>query len=116
MGNQSRKMKSTGLEARVIISDIRSDIELEGFELLKLNPGQPGAGVRCTAGALWLTQAGDPCDHILIAGQSFSLTQPGIVLVQGLPCGKVLIMEMAQEPAYNKRNCSGQWDTPLEAE
>jgi hypothetical protein len=82
--------------------------------LLKLVFGQLGACVRCISGTLWLTQESDLHDHILKAGQSFTLDHEGIVLVQGLPCGKALILQPAvlepvMEPLYNKANCSSQW-------
>lgn len=32
-----------------------------------------GKSIRCVSGALWVTQAGDPVDHVLEAGQSFSI-------------------------------------------
>jgi hypothetical protein len=97
------------MQVEVIISDVRSEIDLEGQELLKLEFGQPGTRVLCTTGTLWLTQAGDPHDHILKTGQAFTLDQPGTILVQGLPCGKAVLLEFAQEPLYNRKsNCSNQ--------
>jgi len=75
----------------VIIGSIRSGINLDGLELLKLDFRRPGASVMCTTGTLWLTQQGDPDDPLLEAGQSFTLDQRGTVLVQGLPCGKAVI-------------------------
>ena len=83
------------MDAQVIIPDIRSEIDLEGTELLKLDLEQPHASVLCTAGTLWLTQQGDPQDHFLEAGQAFTLNQRGTVLVQGLPCGKARILSFA---------------------
>ena len=107
-----KKINRSGMEVQVIISDIRSEIDLDGLILLKLEFGQPGASVMCTTGTLWLTQQGDPYDHLLEAGQSFTLNRRGIVLVQGLPCGKAHILPPASlivnEPMYNKSNCSNQ--------
>ena len=112
MNNRSRNINGSEMEVQVIISDIRSEIDLDGLELLKLEFGQPGTSVLCTTGALWLTQQGDYHDHLLKAGQSFTLNQSGIVLVQGLPCGKAHILPPASlivnEPMYNKSNCSNQ--------
>ena len=82
-------------DAQVIIPDVRSEIDLEGLELLKLDLEQPRASVLCTSGHLWLTQQGDPQDHLLAAGQTFILNQRGTVLVQGLPCGKARILSVA---------------------
>ena len=80
--------KDSEKEVQVINGSIRSGINLDGLELLKLDFRQPGANVMCTTGTLWLTQQGDPDDHLLEAGQSFTLDQRGTVLVQGLPCGQ----------------------------
>jgi hypothetical protein len=116
MDYRRRNIIGSEMEVQLIISDIRSEIDLDGLELLKLEFGQPGTRVICTTGTLWLTQEGDPHDHLLKAGQSFTLDQPGTVLVQGLPCGKALICETVREPMYSKSNCSNQWDHPLKVE
>ncbi len=116
MDKHRSNITGRGMEAQVIISDTRSEIDLDGLELLKLEFGQPGARVLCTSGTLWLTQPGDPHDHIIKAGQSFTPNQCGIVLVQGLPCGKARIQGMVKAPLYYKNNCSSQWDQPLEVE
>jgi hypothetical protein len=113
MENRKRKINDSAMEVQLIISDTRSEIDLKNRELLKLVFGQPGACVRCITGVLWLTQESDLHDHLLIAGQSFTIEQQGIVLVQGLPCGKALVLppasfEAAGELLYNKINCSSQ--------
>jgi hypothetical protein len=94
---RKRNIYSGELKAQVVIGDFRSEIELDGPELLKLEFGQPGASVMCTSGTLWLTQQGDPHDHLLKAGGAYTLDQRGMVLVQGLPCGKALILPPASE-------------------
>ena len=116
MENRSSKINDIKMDARVVIPDIRSEINLEGLELLKLEFWQPHTRVMCTTGTLWLTQQGDPRDHFLKARQSYTLDQGGTVLVQGLPCGKARILEIVKKPYYSKRNCSDQWDNPLEAD
>ncbi len=91
MDNQRRKLDGSATEVQMIIGDIGSEINLDGSEILKLESRQSGARVTCTTGTLWLTQQGDPYDHFLKAGQSYTLKQYGLVLVQGLPQGKALI-------------------------
>jgi hypothetical protein len=115
MDNQKQTNIVTEMEAQVINPDIHSEINLDGLELLKLDPGRPGTRVMCLAGTVWLTQQSDLNDHLLKAGQSFTIDQHGIVLVQGLPCGKVLFLppaslEIVRVPLYNKRNCSSRWN------
>jgi hypothetical protein len=119
MNIRGSKNNGSEVEVQVIISDIRSEIDLDGLELLKLESEQPGTGVLCTNGNLWLTQQEDPDDHLLKAGQSFTINQQGIVLVQCLPCGKALILPPASnvnKPSYIKSDCSSQWGKPFEAE
>jgi hypothetical protein len=110
MDSRRKRLNGSEMKIQVTIGDIRSEIDLDGLELLKLEFGEPGTQVTCTTGTLWLTQQGDPHDHILKAGQSFSLDQPGIILVQGLPRGKVLIRKMVNERVYHQKNSSSQWD------
>ncbi len=107
MNNRRRRINGSEMDVQVIISDVRAEIDLEGSELLKLEVGQPGARVMCTGGTLWLTQPGDPHDHLLKAGQSLSLNRRGVVLVQGLPRGKARILEMVKEPAYDGSKVPG---------
>ena len=90
MDNRRSKINRSALEVEVILGNHAAEFDLDGAELLKLEAGRPGAWVLCTTGVLWLTQQGDLNDHLLQAGQSFSLDQPGTVLAQGLPCGKAL--------------------------
>jgi hypothetical protein len=82
----------------VVLPDLGSEIALKGTEMLKLQFDQPGAVVKCTSGALWLTQPGDLHDHIVKAGEVFQLYGQGTVLVQGLPRGRILILAGLKEP------------------
>lgn len=97
METRGQKMNHSELAVQVVISDIRSEIDLDGKELLKFASWLPGTRVMCTTGTLWLTQQGDLHDHFLKAGQSFTLYQGGTVLVQGLPCGKASILPLAAQ-------------------
>lgn len=75
-----------------ILPDVRAEIDLAGAELLTLDVEERRASVVCTAGTLWLTQPGDLNDHVLEAGQTFTINKPGTVLVQGMPAGKMRIL------------------------
>ena len=75
-----------------ILADARAEIKLTGAELLTLDIEKRRTSVVCTSGTLWLTQPGDLNDHVLEAGQSFTINKPGTVLVQGLPAGKMRIL------------------------
>lgn len=87
----SKENECAEAEVGVVLPDIHSEIPLKGKEMLKLRLEQPGLVIRCTSGALWLTQPGDPHDHILKAGQAFQLYRQGTILVQGLPHCDVLV-------------------------
>jgi len=39
-----------------------------------------GQRIRCTAGSIWITQDGDPKDHILAQGQIFCADRRGLLL------------------------------------
>ena len=43
-----------------------------------------GDAIVCTAGILWVTQAGDPEDYLLQQGSAFVANSQGLVLVQAL--------------------------------
>ena len=60
------------------------DLQLTRGELLTLEPGRTGVRIRCRSGRLWVTQAGDPRDHLLGAGQELLLTRRGRVVITAL--------------------------------
>ncbi len=43
-----------------------------------------GASLAVTDGILWLTRSGDPADHLLSAGTTFSFPRGALVVVQAL--------------------------------
>jgi Protein of unknown function (DUF2917) len=63
---------------------------LRAREVLDIRNGQ-GLVVRCLAGALWITQAGDTDDIVLKAGQCFVLDRPGLALVTA-PVGSATVV------------------------
>ncbi len=73
------------------------DITLSGSELYRLDRGPIGARLIALQGVLWVTQAGDDADHLLLSGQSFTVTRPGVVLVQGMPEGRVRVVPRPAE-------------------
>ena len=54
---------------------------LEPDEVLCLPKGARGFTVRCERGVAWLTQAGDPADHVLAPGDAQVLGRRGKVTV-----------------------------------
>ena len=53
-------------------------------ELTRLDGDVAGSVVSCSKGVLWLTQAGTPGDHLIRAGEAFSIDRPGLVLISAL--------------------------------
>ncbi len=52
--------------------------------LLKLVGNHSGERISCLKGVLWITQSGIPEDIFVLVGESFTITQPGILLIEGL--------------------------------
>ena len=112
MDKRKVKLQSGIAGASVLIYDMRPEIVLDGLQLLKLEINRPGVRVTCTTGALWLTQPNDPRDHFLKAGQSLTLSAPGIILVQGLPYGKARLLESGDGPLYRAVECADPQNIP----
>ena len=53
-------------------------------ELIRLDGDVAGTVVSCRKGVLWLTQTGNPGDHLIRAGEAFAIDGPGVVLVSAL--------------------------------
>ena len=75
----SRRMSS-----RQLAADRLLEIALAPRSVLRLAGDHRGLCIRCTSNALWITQDGDPDDICLGAGEQFSVTRPGPVVLQGL--------------------------------
>ncbi len=59
------------------------ELQLEPQALQRLPSLRPGDLLTCTRGVLWVTQAGDPADYLLRAGEAF-VANRGAVVVQAL--------------------------------
>jgi hypothetical protein len=53
-------------------------------ELTRLDGDIAGRVILCRKGVLWLTQTGTPGDHLIRAGEAFSIDRPGLVLISAL--------------------------------
>ncbi len=58
-------------------------MELEQGGLLRLG-GVAGVVIGCTRGVLWITEEGDPRDHVLIAGERHRVHGRGLVVAEAL--------------------------------
>lgn len=53
--------------------------------------GARGLHIRCTAGMVWITVAGESADVFLGAGESYRIPGNGDVLVEGVGSGRVMV-------------------------
>ncbi len=61
------------------------EIELAPRGVRRLVGDHRGLRIKCTTGALWITQDGDLGDYCLGAAEQFTVTRPGTVVLQGMP-------------------------------
>jgi hypothetical protein len=52
--------------------------------LIRLDGNVAGRVVSCRKGILWLTQTGNPGDHLIRAGEAFEIDRHGVVLISAL--------------------------------
>ncbi len=60
------------------------EVGLAPASVRRLAGDHRGLRIRCTAATLWITQNGDPADYYLGAGEQFTVTRPGPVVLQGM--------------------------------
>ncbi len=76
--------------------------QLQKGELVSIDGDARGHSVRCLEGILWLTQQGDPVDHVLRPGRTFTLNRKGRVVVMAGGDSRLQI-EPAEPGAYSGR-------------
>ena len=59
-------------------------MDLCDHEMVSLTPNHDGLQIEALEGKVWLTQAGDPMDHVLGAHQLYETHTAGTVVIQGL--------------------------------
>ncbi|HSD94500.1 MAG TPA: DUF2917 domain-containing protein [Syntrophales bacterium] len=52
--------------------------------LIRLDGDVAGTVISCRKGVLWLTQTGNPGDHLIRAGEALAIERPGAVLISAL--------------------------------
>jgi hypothetical protein len=65
--------------------------------LLRIEDGR-GTRVRVQTGEVWITQAEDPNDVFLRAGEAFQLNRDGVALLQA--CSKAPLTMLSIEPSH----------------
>src|SRR5437868_6936699 len=64
----------------VAMTRLPTPIRLETRQVIDIRDGA-GLTVKVREGAVWITQANDPNDIVLKAGESFVINRPGVTLV-----------------------------------
>lgn len=64
-------------------------LNLDRGGILDLFPASDGLTIDLRDGRVWVTQAGDPEDHVLHAGESFRTRKRGLVVVQALESSRL---------------------------
>lgn len=76
------------LGKKVLPSQRGAQICLERGELFRPENGQGRQTVEVIEGRVWLTRAGG-ADVILEKGQAYPLDEGGMILIEGLPAGRI---------------------------
>jgi hypothetical protein len=71
------------------------DMCLSRDQVFKMNGDKRGIQIVCQEGSLWVTQADDPKDYVLVGGDRFIVTKPGLVVIQGVLEGRARIIPRA---------------------
>jgi hypothetical protein len=66
------------------VPNAATEVRLHGGELWRIDGNSRWRMVICLEGEIWVTQERDLKDYVLGAGETFLITQPGLVLVQAL--------------------------------
>jgi hypothetical protein len=85
---QTRKGSKVG---KLITPCPSVEVSLGRYDLYKLEGDSRGVRIKGLEGCAWITQIGDPDDHMVKAGQVFQVDRPGIVIIQGMPAGRVRV-------------------------
>jgi hypothetical protein len=67
------------------------EVSLGRYDLYKLEGDSREVRIKGLEGCVWITQIGDADDHMVKAGQVFQVERRGMVLIQGMPAGRVRV-------------------------
>jgi hypothetical protein len=80
-----------GKLGKMVSSSQCADVMLTRTDIFELDSRPNKTSVKCLDGILWITQNNDPEDYFIKKGQTFTATNNGRVLIQGLPLGKARV-------------------------
>jgi Protein of unknown function (DUF2917) len=67
-------------------------------EWIRLEGDVAGRIISCREGVLWLTQTGNPGDHLIRSGEAFSVEHPGLVLISALEDSACVVSDRKSIP------------------
>lgn len=79
------------LDVKISVDSSEVEMDLSDHEMVSFKPDLEGLEVETLDGKVWLTQSGDPNDHVLAPHQSFETRSAGSVVIEGLEHAKVRI-------------------------
>ena len=82
--NETRFKRGDGQESK-------TELQLQRRDLYRVRGKRRGPAVTCLEGMIWITQAGDPRDHLLLAGDQFAVNRGGNVLVEAVREARVRV-------------------------
>jgi hypothetical protein len=57
-------------------------LDLGKDNAISLRGNNEGNRVRCDGGVVWVTQAGDPADYVLVKGEELTIRSRGTVIIE----------------------------------
>lgn len=88
-------------------------IRLNRYDDISIRGNCRGILIRCEEGVLWITQTGDPNDHILTPNREFIIRRRGLVIVEALqdarlvtecPDGMTVQLQWLDQPRRRRRH------------
>ena len=76
------------------------ELLMKDNELLDLGEKMSGVRIECLDGRCWVTQAGDSRDHILGAGDTFSVRANGRVIITATKSCRLMLKKTAAFGRY----------------
>ena len=71
---------------------------------VRIQPRRHGAILRAERGVVLVTQAGDPEDHVLAAGQELRVPRGGLVVAQAFEPSRLLVRDAAGPAPAGRRS------------
>ena len=62
----------------------KTKIRMPRYAYQPMDHVRPGSTLFCDTGVLWVTQAGDRRDYVLLPGQKMTVTKRGKVLIEAM--------------------------------